>query len=84
MNDSNIHFDAPQPGDIRQVDDANDVIDDEEHADPDQGDIGPLDPDEDVDDDVPEEEIDDLPDVGPMDVNEEPILDELDSDQSNA
>jgi len=73
-----------------------DVIDDDEHADDSQEDIGTdhFDTDEndddgdgvldrvrDVDDDgIPDEEIDDLPEVGELDPDEEPILDELEEE----
>jgi hypothetical protein len=56
--------------------DENDVIDDDEHADLDQEDIGTDEPGNDVDDTIPDEEIDDLPEVGEPDLNEEPILDD--------
>jgi len=57
------------------------LIDDDEHADPGQEDIGTFEPGDDVDDSAPNEEIDDLPEVGEIDPNEVPILDELeDSD----
>lgn len=64
----------------------NDVIDDNEHRDDNQEDIGTDDPfaDGDEEDDtlVPDEEIDDLPEVGELDPDEEPILDELE-EQTN-
>jgi hypothetical protein len=62
----------------------HDVIDDEEHADPNQEDIGTFDPGE--DDEEPgalDDEIDDLPDVGEPDPDEEPILDELTEEESS-
>lgn len=79
--------DTPLPGDIRAAEpDEPDVIDDEEHADPDQPDIGTDDPfadGDEEDDTVPDEEIDDLPEVGPMDPDEEPVLDELTEEEAD-
>ena len=69
--------DAPLPGDIRQLENEHLVIDDDEFADPEQPDIGTFDPGVDEDDSDLDAEIDDLPEVGPLDPNEEPILDEL-------
>jgi hypothetical protein len=72
----------------------DDVIDDDNHADPDQEDIGENDHDGDGElDRVRDEaeaddpsvfedtEIDGLPDVGELDPNEEPELDELDEEK---
>lgn len=52
------------------------VIDDDEHVDPDQEDIGTDDPFADGgEEEVPDTEIDDLPEVGEPDPNEAPVLD---------
>ena len=79
---------TPLPGDIRQIDDANYLLYDDELA-PDLGDdedLGDFDPfadgDEEDDSDL-DAEIDDLPEVGEVDVNEEPVLDELDDEEWN-
>ena len=68
-------------GDAEQIL-TDDVIDDDAHADPRQEDIGTFDPGEDEDDDNERaiEPIDDLPDVGVQDPDEEPELDELDEE----
>lgn len=61
-------------------DETADVIDDDEHADPNQDDIGTFEPGDDDGEEL-DAEIDDLPDVGEPDPDEKPILDELeDSD----
>lgn len=59
------------------------AIDDPAHANPDQKDIGTFDAGYDRDDSIPNEEIDELPDVGEPDPNEEPVLDELTGAEQN-
>lgn len=74
---------TPLPGDIRQIDNENYLLYDDELQ-PDLGDsedIGEFDPGDDFDESDLDAEIDDLPDVGEVDLNEEPILDELDEDE---
>lgn len=71
------------PGDIRQTDTENEaaVVDDDDHADPNQEDIGTFDPDEEDGEGVPDdavEEEDELPVLD--DEEDEPILDELEDD----
>jgi hypothetical protein len=76
--------DAPLPGDIRQIDMANDLLDDVFQPDlGDSEDIGDFDPGDDFDDTDTDVEIDELPEVGELDLDEEPILDELDDGEWN-
>lgn len=76
---------TPLPGDIRQIDMQNELLYDDLLK-PDLGDpedIGTFDPGDDFDDSDLDAEIDDLPEVGEVDLNEEPILDELDDEEWN-
>lgn len=75
---------TPLPGDIRQIDIANEDLLYDDELRPDLGDdedIGDFDPGDDFDDSDLDAEIDDLPDVGEVDLDEEPILDELEDDE---
>jgi hypothetical protein len=70
-------------GEVEDTDVDVDVIDDDEFANPDQEDIGDFEPGDDVDDSDLDAEIDDLPEVGPLDPDEEPVLDELDEEEGD-
>ena len=80
--------DAPLPGDIRQIDMANELLYDDVNK-PDLGepeDIGDFEPGDGFDDEhdaLEGEEPDELPEVGEVDLDEEPILDELDDEEWN-